>query len=103
MGGEACKSFLKFRALFASGFRAIVKNSEKILVLVKAMFAAHGSTMPCFVRGKEAVLELEQRLAPGVTGIDLTGHCNDLINGSLDNWRARWYDKYQYHFQGIFY
>ena len=26
-----------------------------------------------------------------------------LINNSIDHWRARWYDKFQYFMQGIFY
>ena len=29
--------------------------------------------------------------------------CYDLINSSIDNWRARWYDKFQYFLQKIYY
>ena len=72
MGGQDSKSFRKFRGLFLKGFKAILQHKEKILILVKAMYAAHGSTMPCFVRGKVAVDELEARLNPRVEGINLT-------------------------------
>jgi hypothetical protein len=28
---------------------------------------------------------------------------DSLIEQSIDNWRTKWYDKYQYWVQGIFY
>jgi len=28
---------------------------------------------------------------------------DNLIEHSIDNWRTKWYDKYQYWVQGIFY
>jgi len=34
---------------------------------------------------------------------DYIEHVDSLIGQSFDNWRTKWYDKYQYFFEGIFY
>jgi len=34
---------------------------------------------------------------------DYLSHVDKLIEMSIDNWRTKWYDKFQYYFQGIFY
>ena len=69
------------------------------------MYSSYGTTMPCFVKGNEAIESVEERFNP--TGIrtdgDMSLFCQNLINNSIDNWRARWYDKWQYYMQGIFY
>jgi phosphatidylinositol 4-kinase len=57
-------------------------------------------SMGCFIRGPEAIEEMEQRF--NIEG-RVESFCYDLINSSLDNWRARWYDKFQYFLQKIYY
>ncbi|EGR27463.1 phosphatidylinositol 4-kinase, putative [Ichthyophthirius multifiliis] len=104
-GGVESKLFQKFRKLFFKGFQAACKHQDKILILVKMLYSGHGTTLPCFQKGELCIQELVQRFnPPNVTNDgDLSIHCNMLINQSLDNWRARWYDKWQYFCQGIFY
>ena len=34
---------------------------------------------------------------------DYMAHVDDLISQSLGNWRTKWYDRFQYLVQGIFY
>jgi hypothetical protein len=69
------------------------------------MYSSSGATMPCFEKGESAIKELELRFNPPdiVNDPQLSQHCQQLINLSLDNWRTRWYDKWQYWAQGIFY
>jgi phosphatidylinositol 4-kinase len=69
------------------------------------MYSSYGKTMPCFNKGDEAIDELEKRFnPPGVSNdAEISVYCQNLINSSIDNWRSRWYDKWQYYVQGIFY
>jgi len=48
---------------------------------------------------------MENRFNPSHVTNDaqLNLHCQKLIDSSLDNWRAKWYDRWQYLAQGIFY
>jgi phosphatidylinositol 4-kinase len=48
---------------------------------------------------------MEKRFNPLPVDNDaqLNLHCQKLIDRSLDNWRAKWYDRWQYLAQGIFY
>lgn len=74
-------------------------------MLVKMMYSSGGMTMPCFEKGEEAIKAMENRINP--LGVEndplLNNHCQKLINLSLDNWASRWYDRFQYFAQGIFY
>jgi phosphatidylinositol 4-kinase len=62
-------------------------------------------TMPCFAKGEAAIAALEKRInPPGIINDSLLNeHCQNLINESLDNWASKWYDRFQYWAQGIFY
>ncbi|CAD8065540.1 unnamed protein product [Paramecium sonneborni] len=93
-----------FRKLFYKGFKACQKHQKEILLLVEMMYTGHGTTLPCFSKGELALKELEDRFNPRTTSdAELFVFVQELINKSLDNWRARWYDKFQYFAQGIFY
>ncbi|CAD8156732.1 unnamed protein product [Paramecium pentaurelia] len=93
-----------FRKLFYKGFKACQKHQKEILLLVEMMYTGHGTTLPCFAKGELALKELEDRFNPRVASdAELFVYVQGLINKSLDNWRARWYDKFQYFAQGIFY
>lgn len=76
------------------------------------MYCGHGYNLPCFIRGKEfyfsghaAIEELKQRFMPKMkmNKYDYISHSDKLIEMSIDNWRTKWYDKFQYWMQGIFY
>lgn len=101
LGGQNSLLFMEFRSLFEKGFRAAMKHREELIMLVKMMYSSHGESMPCFKKGINCIDDLVRRFEPPTE--DITMHCQNLINESLDNWRARWYDKFQYWLQGIFY
>ena len=71
-----------------------------ILSIVKMMYKSQGEMMECFKKGEKAIQELESRFNPEG---NVENFCYDLINNSLDNWRAKWYDKFQYFLQKIYY
>lgn len=50
--------FFEFRQLFYKGFRAVLKEKEAILTLVKMMFSSHMESMGCFIKGESAIVEL---------------------------------------------
>lgn len=56
--------------------------------------------MGCFIKSEQAVTDFEKRLSPPE---NVEEFCYDLINSSLDNWRSKWYDKFQYFLQKIYY
>lgn len=104
LGGLDSKHFTEFRKQFYLGFQALRKHQHRILILTKLMYSSYGSTMPCFTRGNEAIQVLEERFnPPGETDAQVSAFCQNLVNCSLDNWRSRWYDKWQYYAQGVFY
>jgi phosphatidylinositol kinase/protein kinase (PI-3 family) len=74
-------------------------------MLVKMMYSSSGMSMPCFEKRDEAIRQIELRFNPErvVTDAQLNLHCQKLINSSLDNWATKWYDRFQYFAQGIFY
>ncbi len=55
--------------------------------------------------GQAAISELRNRFMPkpNMKTRDYIRHVDSLIEQSIDNWRTKWYDKYQYWVQGIFY
>jgi len=104
LGGYRSGLFQEFRKLFYKGFMAARKHREQILILVKMMYSSQGANLPCFRAGLRSITELEQRFCPpDVAEKDLMGYCYNMINQSVDNWRAKCYDKFQYYVQGINY
>ena len=76
------------------------------------MYCGHGNNLPCFEKGIYVITiglitieELKKRFLPepGMKNHDYIRHVDGLIEMSIDNWRTKWYDKYQYYVQGIFY
>lgn len=92
LGGVESELFQTFRRLFFRGFQAACKHQDKILILVKMLYSGHGPTLPCFEKGEQCIMDLENRFNPKDVSNDgeMSLHCNMLINSALDNWRARW-------------
>jgi len=69
------------------------------------MYCGHGNKLPCFEKGQVAINELRSRFIPrpNMKIRDYIEHVDTLIEQSIDNWRTKWYDKFQYCCQGIFY
>ena len=105
LGGVKGHYFDEFRKLLKKGFLAINKHRQKIIILVEMMWCGHGRNLDCFEKGQDAINELKLRLAPRECHkkADYLKFVDSLIEQSVDNWRTKWYDIFQYYVQGIFY
>ena len=105
LGGIKGGYFEDFRKLLKKGFYAVYKHRRKIIILVEMMWCGHGRNLDCFEKGQEAINELKLRLSPKECNKkkDLFKFVDKLIEQSVDNWRTKWYDIFQYYVQGIFY
>ena len=105
IGGVDSGNFKKFRKLMWKGMIAISKHYEKILVLVEMMYCGYGKNMECFENGEDTLKDLKERFKPKekMKKKDYLKLVDNLIQSALQSWRTKWYDKYQYYFQGIFY
>ena len=105
LGGIDGKYFSDFRKLLHKGFKAVNKHRLKISILVEMMYCGHGKNLDCFEKGQEAIDNLKMRLNPqeNMTNVDIKKFVDNLISQSVDNWRTKWYDIFQYYVQGIFY
>ena len=105
LGGVKGKYFDSFRKLLHKGFIAVNKHRQKISILVEMMWCGHGKNLDCFEKGQEAIDQLKMRLNPkeNMKTKDMKKFVDNLISQSVDNWRTKWYDIFQYHVQGIFY
>ena len=105
LGGIEGQYFEQFRKLLKKGFLAIHKHRQKIIILVEMMYCGNGRNLDCFEKGEETINNLKQRLAPNncEKKIDIFKFVDSLIEQSVDNWRTKWYDIFQYYVQGIFY
>ena len=105
LGGVKGKYFMEFRKLLKKGFLAVHKHQSKIVILVEMMWCGHGKKLGCFERGQETIDELKNRLNPKdyVSKRSVVKLVDKLIGQSVDNWRTKWYDIFQYYVQGIFY
>ena len=59
----------------------------------------------CFEGGQETIDKLKNILNPkdNINKRSVVKLVDKLIEQSVDNWRTKWYDIFQYHVQGIFY
>ncbi|KAI9989916.1 hypothetical protein PInf_020211 [Phytophthora infestans] len=95
MGGPRSSSFRYFRSLCIRAYLALRRNMDQIVLLVEMMLVGNAD-LPCFAGGKKAVIEgLRARLKPGARTSTCQVFVNQLIDQSINNWRTRWYDKYQ--------
>ena len=105
LGGIKGKYFMEFRKLLKKGFSAVHKHRHKIIILVEMMWCGHGKKLECFEMGQETIDALKTRLNPKdeMSKANIHKLVDNLIGQSVDNWRTKWYDIFQYHSQGIFY
>lgn len=100
MGGQRSQALRSFKALMIKGFMALRKNAEKIISFVEMTMISNRS-MPCFMRGSIILDELRERFKLNLSAIECKQFMYDLIESSTDNWRTRWYDKYQRFIVGV--
>ena len=105
IGGINSKYFQIFRKLMWKGMLAIAKHYEKIMILVEMMYCGYGKKLECFKSGDSTLTKLRQRFRPkkNMKKREYLALIDSLIQEALSSWRTKWYDKYQYFFEGIFY
>lgn len=103
IGGVQSWQFQRFRKLCANGFLALRRKAEELILLVEMMKNGIGAALPCYFDGDQAVQGLRERLSPESSEKESKRRINRLINESLDHWRTKWYDRYQFCCQNIFY
>ena len=105
IGGINSKYFQIFRKLMWKGMIAIAKHYEKIMILVEMMYCGYGKKLECFKGGDSTLTKLRQRFRPkkDMKKREYLALVDSLIQEALSSWRTKWYDKYQYFFEGIFY
>lgn len=108
MGGIGSKGFRDFVRLLQKGFISIRKRASELELLVRMLLPY--SPFPCFVGGRlnrrvlltltdfageHAVKGLEERLHLTLSESEIHHMVRGLVDSSLDNWRTKFYDKYQ--------
>jgi phosphatidylinositol 4-kinase len=101
MGGAESATFSYFKSIFVKGFLEVRKHQERIVTLVEIMLP--GSRLPCLQAGQPVIDALKERFAMSLTESECITHAESLVARSLDTWRTRQYDKFQYMSNGILY
>jgi len=95
MDGPHSRSFARFRDLCVKTFMALRGDCHRITMLVE-MLATGNEDLGCFCgRADEAVVGLRERFRPDIIDGACADFVNVLVDESLENWRTRWYDRYQ--------
>ncbi|KAG6961579.1 hypothetical protein JG688_00009017 [Phytophthora aleatoria] len=102
MGGPRSAHFRRFRSLCVRSFLVARKYRHRFVLLVEMML--HGNEhLPCFTGDPKGTVErLAARFQPDLDINSCEDFVHELIDASLDNWRTRWYDKYQRWIVGVF-
>ena len=112
LGGIDGVYFRRFVNYLNEGFYNIHIHRQKIIILVEMMWCGHGTGLSCFENKQQTIDDLKERLCPSNFNKDSYGNIdkkdcfnfvNSLISQSVDNWRTKCYDWFQYKVQGIFY
>eukprot|EP00669_Euglena_mutabilis_P010966 TRINITY_DN5657_c0_g1_i1.p1 TRINITY_DN5657_c0_g1~~TRINITY_DN5657_c0_g1_i1.p1 ORF type:complete len:354 (-),score=62.36 TRINITY_DN5657_c0_g1_i1:38-1099(-) len=100
MGGQDSDMFQYFKVLMFVAFLQCRKHMERIVTLVRMMLP--GDSLPCFAGdGMQAVKDLEARFNLTMPEHTLVVWLRDMVESSIDNWRTRQYDNFQYMTNGI--
>jgi phosphatidylinositol 4-kinase len=101
MDGPDSKSFRTFRELCCRTFLSLRRHCYQITLLVEMLMVGN-EDLPCFRgRPEDAVSGLRERFRLDLNDRACAEYCNALIDESLENWRTRWYDRYQRYCVGV--
>lgn len=101
MEGVESRTFARFRDLCIRTFLELRKHCLEIILLVE-MIIEGNCDFSCF-RGspEEAVRGLRERFRLDLNDRACIDYVNALIDESIENWRTRWYDRYQRYCVGV--
>jgi len=95
MDGPDSWIFQRFRELCYKTFIELRKHCYQIVLLVEMLMEGN-EDLGCFCgRPEEAVKQLKERFRLDLNDNGIRKYVNALIDESLENWRTRWYDRYQ--------
>ena len=95
LGGPDSHTFHKFRELCYKTFIELRKNCYQLILLVEMLMEGN-EDLQCFRgRPEEAVQQLKERFRLDLNDNGIRKYVDSLIDESLENWRTRWYDRYQ--------
>lgn len=101
LGGPHSALFSTFRKLCVRAFLAARKYRLRVVLLVEMMLAGN-EHLPCFVGGARAVMQgVRARFRDDLSERQCMTFVHSLIDVSLDNWRTRVYDAFQFYSHGI--
>jgi len=99
MDGPESRLFARFRYLCVRTFLELRKHCYQIILMVEMITEGNeflSGDLACFCgRPKCAISELRQRFRLDLNDDACTQFVHNLIDESLENWRIRWYDRYQ--------
>ena len=76
-------------------FLEIRKHCHEITLLVEMLMEGN-EDLACFCgRPEEAVRQMKRRFRLDLNDNGVRKYVDSLINESVENWRTRWYDRYQ--------
>jgi phosphatidylinositol 4-kinase B len=102
MGGPRSAAFRRFRSLCVRSFLVARKYRHRFTLLLEMMINGN-ENLPCFAGDPKGTIDrLAARFQPDLDINACEDFVHSLIDASLDNWRTRWYDKYQRWCVGVF-
>ena len=102
MDGPDSRTFAKFRELCYKTFIELRKHCYEIILLVE-MLTEGNEDLACFCgQPDEAVRQLKERFRLDLNDNGIRKYVDELVDESLENWRTRWYDRYQKYCVGVY-
>jgi phosphatidylinositol 4-kinase len=104
MGGRESDMFHYYKVLLVQGFLTVRKEHSALELLVRLMDVP-GSTLGCFSSSSpgHATSSLSARFALSLTERACVDHVLGLVVVSLDHWKTRYYDSFQWYSNSISY
>lgn len=95
MDGPDSRTFQKYRELCYKTFIELRRHCYQMILLVEMLMEGN-EDLACFRgRPEEAVRQLKERFRLDLNDNGIRKYVDSLIDESLENWRTRWYDRYQ--------
>lgn len=101
LGGIDSELFAYFKIMIGKGLLALVEESENLKDIIDIMIKT-GTDLPCFnLYGKEIINNIDIRLTVPSKG-DFITYAENLVETSMNSWKTKNYDTFQYYTNGIY-